>query len=213
MRAVVVTGGMGSGKSTFCRVMRAGDAGGTGGTGGTGSATAHIDADRIVRGLLRHHRPLQEQIASEFGADLLVPGKGVDRQALAARVFGDRGRLKRLEALVHPIVRARMARKVASLKRKGAVAIVLAEIPLLAEGGVPEWCDFVVTVEADPGTRLARLLGRGVSPEDARRRIRRQATDEQRRRLADLVVRNDGDLEDLREAAARVRRLVRRARR
>lgn len=195
-RAVVVTGGIGSGKSTFCRVMRA------------GGEAAHIDADRIVRGLLRHHRPLQAEIADRFGADLLTPGRGIDRRALADRVFGDRRRLADLEAFIHPIVRARMARKVASLKRRGAVAIVLAEIPLLVEGGVPEWCDLVVAVEAAPEIRIARMARRGISREDARRRMRRQASDRQRRRLANVVVRNDGDLERLREAAERVWRLA-----
>ena len=197
VRAVVVTGGIGSGKSTFCRLMRAdGD-------------VAHIDADRIVRGLLRHNADLHERIVAAFGRGVLSRDGRIDRAELGARVFGSRRDLRRLEGWLHPLVRERMARKVASLKRGGEVAIVLAEVPLLAEGGIPAWCDLVVAIEADRDVRLARVARRGLDPRAAERRMQRQATDQERRRLADLVICNNGTPEALLLGGQRLRRMLR----
>jgi dephospho-CoA kinase len=97
-----------------------------------------------------------------------------------------------------------MARKVQALKRAGGVAIVLAEIPLAVEVGVPPWSDMVVAVEAAEELRLARMTRRGLTPDQVRRRMQRQASDDARRGAADVVVRNDGDLKELQQGARRL---------
>lgn len=190
--ALAVTGGIGSGKSTFCRIMRA------------MPRTAHIDADRIVRGLLSSSPAVRAEIRAAFGPAVMDRRGRIDRRRLAARVFSDPRALRRLEGLLHPRVRASMARKVRALRRAGEVAIVLAEIPLLAESGIPEWCDAVVTVEATRAMRLKRLVARGMLCAEAERRMRHQTNDSARRRLADVVIRNDGDREALRRQGARL---------
>ncbi len=189
--AVAVTGGIGSGKSTFCRLVR------------RYPGVAHTDADRIVRGLLIGNRDVARAIAEAFGRDLLSSRGSVDRSRLAGKVFTNRRRLRRLERILHPIVRDRLAERVAALKRREGVAIVLVEIPLLVESGIPEWCDLVVTVEATEAVRLERLARRGLLPSEARRRMERQAGDADRRRVADVVIRNDGDRSGLEQGARR----------
>ncbi len=90
------------------------------------------------------------------------------------------------------------------MKRRGEAAIVLVEIPLLVEAGVPEWCDFVVAVEASETLRIERLTRRGLRPAEVRRRMARQASSGARRRIAQVVVSNDGDLAALERSAGRL---------
>ncbi len=199
---VAVTGGIGAGKSTLCRLLRA------------RPGVAHVDADRVVRGLLAGSPAVARAIAARFGPGTLTAAGRVDRRRLGERVFADRRALARLEAILHPVVLARLARRVAALKRRPEVVIVVVEIPLLVEVGVPDWCDVVVTIEAGRARRLERLAARGIRPPDARRRMARQARDARRRRAADYVVRNDGTLAGLERGAGRLwQRLVARARR
>ncbi len=200
--AVGVTGGIGSGKSTFCRLLR------------TRPGVAAIDADRVVRGLLACSPGVGREVGARFGPGVLTRAGRVDRRRLGQRVFADPRALRRLEALLHPIVLARLARRVAALKRRPGVAIVLVEIPLLAEVGRPDWCDVVVTVEAGRRQRLERLAARGLEPDRARQRMARQAGDARRRRMADYVIRNDRGLVQLERAAGELwRRLAQRLRR
>ncbi|MFH1144452.1 MAG: dephospho-CoA kinase [Candidatus Eisenbacteria bacterium] len=182
---VAVTGGMGAGKSTFCRLMarRAG--------------VVHVDADSIVHGLLAKDRDVQAAVAERFGPELLDPAGGVDRARLAERAFSDPARLAQLEAILHPRVQAVLAGKVETLKSAGGVDIVLVEIPLLAESGVPVWCDLVVTVEAPRETRSTRLALKGMPAAAAARREVRQTRSVRRKALADLVVDNSAGLEAL----------------
>ncbi len=195
--AVCVTGGIGSGKSHLCRILK----------GRPG--VVHIDADRIVRGLLAQNLELRREIVARFGRGLLDEHGRLDRGRLARRVFTNARDLAHLERVLHPIVRERLARRVRSLKRRGETAIVLVEIPLLVEAGVPDWCDLVVVVEASERTRFARLTQRGLRPEDIRRRMARQASDAERRRIARIVLANDGDLAALeRRAGQLLKRLM-----
>jgi len=199
---VAVTGGIGAGKSTLCRLLRA------------RPGVAHIDADRVVRGLLAGSPQVARAVSASLGAGVLTRAGRVDRRRLAARVFTDRRALARVEAILHPIVLVRLARRAAALKRRPEVAIVLVEIPLLVEVGVPDWCEVVVTIEAARDKRLKRLAARGLAPRDARRRMARQTGDARRRRVADYVVRNNGTMGVLERDASRLwRRLVARARR
>ncbi|MCK4305886.1 MAG: dephospho-CoA kinase [Candidatus Eisenbacteria sp.] len=190
--AVAVTGGIGAGKTSLCRILR------------RFPGVVHVDADRIVRGLLSGNPVVYRDIHARCGPGVLRADGRLDRTRLAARVFGDRRELRWLEDLLHPRVQGSLMRKVRALKRRGGVGIVLVEIPLLAEVGVPSWCDLVVTVEAGEALRLARLERRGVNAGEAKRRMVRQTTDGTRRAKADFIIRNDGDFEELEKGARRL---------
>jgi dephospho-CoA kinase len=109
-------------------------------------------------------------------------------------VFADPDARRRLDGIVHPLVRARSAELVAAAPPN---AVVVQDVPLLVETGQAGSYDLVLVVEADLDTRVRRLVGRGLSEEDARARIAAQATDEQRRAVADVVLDNSRTVEDL----------------
>ncbi len=143
---------------------------------------------------------------AEFGPGVLTPDGALDRPAMAAIVFADAGRRAALEAIVHPLVGRRSAEVIAQAP---AGAVVVYDVPLLAESagralGRAHEFDTVVVVEAPLETRVARLVARGLAEDDARARIAAQATDEQRRAIADHVVVNDGDLAALDAAVDRL---------
>jgi dephospho-CoA kinase len=182
-----LTGGIGSGKSTVAALLAQ-------------HGARVVDADRIAREVVEPGTPGLAAVAAEFGDGVLTPEGALDRPALAGLVFGDPAARARLDAVVHPLVRARAAELVAAAPGD---AVVVQDVPLLVETGQAGSFDLVLVVEADVDTRVARLVERGLAAEDARARIASQATDEQRRAVADVVLRNDGDRADL---AAQVER-------
>jgi dephospho-CoA kinase len=182
---MAVTGGIGAGKSTFCRLMA------------RKPGVVHLDADAVVHRMLREDQEVKRDVAARFGTGVLRPDGSIDREQLGTLAFGDRERLAALEALLHPRVLAELGRLVDALKRAGAAAIVLIEIPLLAESGVPPWCDGVATVEAPREIRIARLKAKGLSVEAITRRLARQASASRRRAVAGLVIENGGGRGDL----------------
>ena len=125
---------------------------------------------------------------------MLAADGSLDRPALAAVVFADPEARARLDGIVHPLVRARAAELAAAAPPD---AVVVHDVPLLVETGQAASYDLVLVVEADPETRVARLVQRGLTAEDARARIAVQATDEQRRAVADVVLDNSGTPEQL----------------
>jgi dephospho-CoA kinase len=188
---VGLTGGLASGKSTVAR--RLADAGFT-----------VVDADAVVADLYRAGQPGACAVAELFGPDALAPDGAVDKPAVARLVFGDREKLGALERRIHPLVGARFAEIAA---RTEGVA-VLEATKLVEAGFVPDF-DLVVTVEAPVGLRVARARARGLSEQEARARLAAQMPDTERRRVARVVIENDGDLDDL---AAKVDRLITRLR-
>jgi dephospho-CoA kinase len=176
-----LTGGIGSGKSTVAALLAQ-------------RGAVVVDADRIAREVVEPGTPGLAAVAAEFGPDVLTAEGALDRPALAAVVFGDPAARARLDAVVHPLVRARAAELVEAAPSD---AVVVQDVPLLVETGQADTYDLVLVVETDPETRVARLEERGLSAEDARARIASQATDEERRAAADVVLCNDGDREAL----------------
>jgi dephospho-CoA kinase len=160
-----------------------------------------VDADAIAREVVGPGTPGLAAVVEAFGAAVLGPDGSLDRPALAALVFADPAERWRLDAIVHPLVRARATELAAAAP---ADAVLVNDVPLLAETGQASSYDLVVVVEADPDIRVARLVGRGLSAEDARARMAAQATDEERRAIADVVLDNSGTPEQL---AAQVERL------
>ena len=177
MLRIGLTGGIGSGKSTVSALLAE-------------RGAVVVDADRIAREVVAPGTPGLARVVEEFGEGVLAGDGALDRQALATIVFGDAGARARLDGIVHPLVRARAAEAIAAAP---ADAVVVQDVPLLVETGQAGSYDLVLVVETDEEVRVQRLVQRGLSAEDARARIASQATDEQRRAVADVVLRNDGD--------------------
>ena len=187
-RIVAVSGGIGSGKSSVTRVFAT-----------HGAVTA--DADAIAREIVEPGEPALSEVARAFGGDLLRQDGSLDRALLASRVFGGGGadeRVARLNAITHPLIEAR-AWSILRGAPEGSLAVY--DIPLLIEGDHVDLFDAVVIVDAPIEERVKRLEGRGVAPEDARARIRAQASSQERRAIATIWIDNEGSSDDLEEVA------------
>ncbi|MEU3723754.1 dephospho-CoA kinase [Streptomyces sp. NPDC031705] len=182
MLKVGLTGGIGAGKSEVSRLLAQ-------------YGAVVVDADRIAREVVEPGTPGLAAVVEAFGESVLTADGRLDRPGLGAVVFADPAKLRTLNAIVHPLVGARSA----ELERAaGPDAIVVHDVPLLAENGLAPLYDLVVVVDAAPGTQLARLTAlRGMAEEEARARMAAQATREQRLAVATLVIDNDGPLEAL----------------
>lgn len=178
---VGLTGGLGAGKSTVAALL-------------AGQGAVVIDADAIAREVVRAGTPGFAAVLERFGPGVVRPDGELDRARLAEIVFADEAARKDLNGIVHPLVGARSAELMAGVPDD---AIVVYDVPLLAEGGLAEGFDVVVVVEADLATRLRRLEERGLAEAPARARIAAQATDEQRRAIADEIVPNNGTEQEL----------------
>jgi dephospho-CoA kinase len=176
-----LTGGIGSGKSTVSALLAE-------------RGAVIVDADRIAREVVEPGTAGLAAVAEAFGDGVLAADGSLDRPALAAIVFADSEARRRLDSIVHPLVRARATEITAAAP---AGAVVVNDVPLLVETGQAGSYDLVLVVEADPGTRVARLVQRGLTAQDARARMAAQATDEQRRAVADVVLDNSGTREEL----------------
>ena len=187
MLRIGLTGGIGSGKSTVSALLAA-------------RGAVIIDADRIAREVVEPGTPGLARIVEAFGDGVLAVDGSLDRAALAAVVFADPDARRRLDGIVHPLVRARATELAAAAPPD---SVVVNDVPLLVETGQASSYDLVLVVEADPATRVSRLVQRGLTAEDARARIAAQASDGQRRAVADVVLDNSGTPEQLAEQVDR----------
>jgi dephospho-CoA kinase len=183
-----VTGGIGSGKSTAARLF-----------GECGAAV--IDLDELAKRLIAPGAPLAGEVAAAFGDAVLAPDGAIDTMALARAAFATPEAAKRLDAIVHPGVFAAIVGALDTLaEAPEAPAVVVLDIPLLVEAPMFfDVIDGVLVVSAHEDVRLARLEAGGMSEEDARARIALQASDAERRDIADFTVENDASLEEFRE--------------
>lgn len=186
MHIIMVTGGLGSGKSTLCQML------------GEKGAEVH-DADSVARELMNTNRALLNDLATEFGEQILDENGKLIRSALAAAAFSSLKATRAMNDITFPYIHeALVAYALSAQNRDDAPAMVI-EVPLLTE--LPELAhlaDEVIAVEAGPMTRLARATSRGMDPNDAMTRIDIQPTDEERRRIATVICNNDGDSDALR---------------
>jgi len=176
---------MGSGKSTVARILidRGYDV---------------LDADRVVGQVLGRGEPAVEEIARALGDDLLGADGTLDRRGLAARVFGNPERLARLESIVHPRVRARVAEARAEMKSAGR-AVAFYDVPLLFEKKMEADFDFILVVSAPRAVRLARAMARtGLSEAEIEARWANQLSPEYKEARASAVIHNDGGEPELR---------------
>ncbi|MFG3125432.1 dephospho-CoA kinase [Streptomyces sp. NPDC048201] len=198
MLKVGLTGGIGAGKSEVSRLL-------------VEHGAVLIDADRIAREVVAPGTPGLAAVVEAFGPEILTEDGSLDRPRLGSVVFADPEKLALLNSIVHPLVGAR-SRELESAASAGSV--VLHDVPLLTENGLAPLYDLVVVVDASPGTQLDRLVRlRGMTGDDARARMAAQASREQRREIADIVIDNDVPLDALRKRVTEVwAELTRRAR-
>ena len=182
MILVGLTGGIGSGKSTVSTLLAE-------------KGAIIVDADAITRELQAPGQPLLSEIATRFGQEVVAADGSLDRQALALRVFGDAEALAELNKIVHPAVGKEMNRRID--EQRDTDSVVVLDIPLLVENP-RQGLSGVIVVDVDIDTAVHRLVNfRSMSESDARSRIERQATREQRKAIADWVLDNSGSPEDL----------------
>lgn len=184
MPLIALTGGIASGKSTIATRLAE-------------HGAVIVDADRIVRDVQAPGSPVLGRIVAEFGADMVRPDGELDRAALGSRVFGDPEALGRLNALVHPAVKAESQRRFAAALQRDPAAVVVYDVPLLVEARADDPWDLIVVADAPAPVREERLvLQRGLARDEARKRIASQVPDEQRRAIADVLIDTSGTLDD-----------------
>lgn len=185
MLKVGLTGGIGSGKSAVANRL-------------TALGAVLIDSDRIAREVVAPGSEGLAEIVAAFSGRVLDAHGALDRAALGALVFGDEAARRRLEAITHPRVRARAAELAAAAPPD---AVVVNDVPLLVEVGLAPTYHLVVVVQTAVATRLERLArDRGMDRAEAERRIAAQADDARRQAAADVLLTNDGTLDELHAA-------------
>jgi len=182
MPLIALTGGIASGKSTIAAALAE-------------HGAVIVDADRIVRDVQSPGTQVLARIAEEFGDDVIGAEGELNRAALGARVFGDRDALSRLNAIVHPAVRAESTRRFAAAFAEDADAVVVYDVPLLVEARVDDPWELIVVADAPAELRERRLIElRGMSADEARSRLASQVSDAARRAIADVVIDTSGTL-------------------
>ena len=192
MLRVGLTGGIGSGKSEVARRLAE-------------HGAVLIDADVAAREVVVPGSPGLAQVAAAFGEEVLRPDGSLNRERLGEIVFGDPGLRAKLNAIVHPLVREWMQEAERAAVRANGDAVVVHDVPLLAESRGPAGFDAVIVVDVPPDLQLERLVSRrGMPAEQARARMAAQAGREQRLAVADIVIDNSGSLDDLDRRVAEV---------
>jgi dephospho-CoA kinase len=189
MIRVGLTGGVGSGKSTVAGLLAE-------------RGAVVIDSDAVAREVVAPGTEGLARVAAEFGPEVVAPDGALDRARLAAVVFTDAAARARLNRIVHPLIAARTGELVAAAPPG---AVLVHDVPLLVENRLASAYDLVLVVEAPEAVRIQRLRdARGMTEADARARMSVQASDAQRRAVADVVIENAGDPAELAAAVDRV---------
>jgi dephospho-CoA kinase len=183
MLLVGLTGGLGAGKSTVARML-------------ADRGAILVDADELARRALEPGSRAYREVCDLFGDEVVTASGELDRAAIAATVFSDPERRRALESIVHPEVFRMLAETVEA--RRGTEDIIVFDAPLIVETGFHEACDVVVVVTALEEDRVARTVrNRGMTADQARARIGAQIGDAEREAVADVVIRNDSDVDQL----------------
>jgi dephospho-CoA kinase len=184
MKLIGLTGGIASGKSTVADILRR-------------LGAAVVNADVLAREVVEPGQDAWQEIVNTFGAEVLQADKSLDRQRLRKIIFDDPDARKKLEAIIHPRVRALAEKRIRENAAAGH-AVVVYEVPLLFEGNIHHWVRPVILVACAPETQIKRLGQRDqVNESDAQKHIAAQMSLAEKRKLADYTIENDGTLEDL----------------
>ena len=183
MLRVALTGGIGSGKSLVGEILEE-------------LGALVIDSDQLAREVIERGSPGYEEVITAFGDAILSEGQ-IDRAKLAAVVFKEKDLRKKLESIIHPLVRE-AAEKLARNLPSGA--ILVNQIPLLVESDGAKRFDYVITVSADEDIRRERLQLRGLKDYEITERMAAQVADLDREKIANYILRNDGSIDELTRA-------------
>lgn len=185
VKLVGLTGGIASGKTTVAKILQQ-------------LGAAVVDADALAREVVEPGHDAWREIVETFGVEILQPDQTLDRQKLRAVIFNNTTVRKKLESIIHPRVRALAEERIGQHAAAGTEVVVY-EVPLLFEGHLHEWLRPVVLVACDVAVQKQRLQHRdGLAAAEAQKHIDAQMSLEEKRRLADYVIENNGDLKDLR---------------
>ncbi len=191
MLFVGLTGGLACGKSTVAAVFREKGAG-------------LVNADVLGHEAIRRGRPAYEALLAEFGRDIVDAEGEIDRARLAALVFGDTKRVRRLNGIVHPAIRTMIGEHRDAFAAEHPDGILVLEAALLLEAFAEASVDKVVVVDCSEEQQVDRFVRKGGTAENARRRMQAQLTRAERLRRADYVIDGSGSIDDTRRQAARV---------
>lgn len=184
MKLVGLTGGIASGKSTAAKILES-------------LGAAVVNADTLAREVVEPGREAWQEIIAAFGSEILQSDRALDRQKLRTLIFNNPDARRKLESIIHPRVRALAERRIAEHGAAG-YAVVVYEVPLLFEGRLHEWLRPVILIACDIEIQIERLQQRdGLDRVQAQKHIEAQMNLEEKRRLADYVIENNGNLEDL----------------
>ena len=193
MRVLGLTGGIGSGKTMVDEMF-------------TQLGAELIDADQLAREVVEPGQPALEEIASNFGRDVLLPNGRLDRRKLGGIIFADASARARLNAITHPRIQERIEAAITGRRDRAGVLIV--DIPLLYEAARTGLVEKVIVVWVDPPTQQRRLIERGgLTDEEARQRVAAQMPLDEKRALADHVIDNTGSREATRRQVEAIYRL------
>src|SRR6267378_3064296 len=193
-----LTGGIASGKSAVAAMLRE-------------IGFAVLDADSLAHKLIEPGQPACDEVLKQFGSSITDPSGRIDRAKLGAIVFADLAKLDRLNAIVHPLVAEVIFGQFEVWRRGGVRDAVFVEAALLVESGIHKKLDGLVVVWCTPEQQLERLLARGLSETEARRRIAAQLPIEEKLRLAAEKIDCSGSLEQTRRQVEALAGKLRRA--
>ena len=180
MLNVALTGGIGSGKSAVAEFLEE-------------CGAVIFDSDQLARDVIERGTEGFEAILTAFGDTVLTDGE-IDRSTLADIVFQDENQRKKLEAIIHPLVREAAE---SLMKKLPSDSVVINQIPLLVETNGAKRFDYIITVSASEDLRRQRLLQKGLKDYEITKRMQAQVNDAAREEIADSIIRNEGSLEDL----------------
>jgi dephospho-CoA kinase len=189
MKLIGLTGGIASGKSTVGKRLAE-------------LGAVVVDADQLAREVVEPGTRALADIARVFGPSVIAPDGSLNRPALGAIIFSDAAKREQLNAITHPAIWRRGNELFAEAEARDPDVVIVYDVPLLAEAAAdrPMQFDRIVVVQADTETRINRLVElRGMSRDEAEGRLRAQASDDERLRIADVVIDSNGTLEHTRE--------------
>jgi dephospho-CoA kinase len=185
MLRVGLTGGIASGKSTVAEIFRE-------------QACAVIEADLLAHDYLKPENPVSQEVVREFGPGILDASGKIDRAKLGELVFGDAQKLARLNAIIHPRVLSEIGRRLDKLSKPGGPSVAVVVAALHVETGYHKSFDRLVVAWCRPEQQVERLILRGLTREQAEKRIASQLPIQEKRRLADDVIDCSGTMEETR---------------